>query len=150
MLEELATVVAVGKDTVTLTSKIKSTCSSCQQVDTCGSGQVAKALPHKQLTVDVVKTCDVKIGDTVVLGIPEDALLTSAWQVYLLPLVFFIGSAGIAQWLTAYFAFEHELLVILTAGVGGYSGYRLAKYLQQACIFANNLQPKLLRNLNSR
>jgi len=54
MIEEQATVVAINDNNVTVTSDIKSACSGCQQVDNCGSGQVAKAFPQKKLSMNLI------------------------------------------------------------------------------------------------
>ena len=98
-MEELATVVAINDNFITVTSQVKSSCNSCSQVATCASGQVAKAIPHKQLSFTLslkeIKQTDQKeqkeqkitIGDSVVLTLPEVDVLKSAWQVYLLPIL---------------------------------------------------------------
>ena len=56
-MKERAIVKQVLNGQVVVESLVKSTCSQCQQVDTCGSGQVAKALPHKSLSL-AIKTPD--------------------------------------------------------------------------------------------
>ncbi len=55
-MEELATVTAIDNENITMVSKIKSTCNSCSQVDTCASGQVAKAIPKKNIIFYTNKT----------------------------------------------------------------------------------------------
>ena len=51
-MEELATVTAYENGKITVVSQIKSTCNSCSQVNTCASGLVAKAIPHKKLSFE--------------------------------------------------------------------------------------------------
>ena len=62
MIEEQATVVAINDNNVTVTSDIKSACSGCQQVDNCGSGQVAKAFPQKKTLDELNFNTAVAIG----------------------------------------------------------------------------------------
>ena len=86
MIKELANVVAIEAGQVTVTSQIKSTCSGCAQVDTCGSGQIAKALPQAKLTLTLpydisITGVSLKEGDCVVLALPEKHILSSAGQV---------------------------------------------------------------------
>ena len=50
MIEEQARVIAIDKNKITVESIVKSSCSGCQQIDSCGSGQIAKAIPHKKNT----------------------------------------------------------------------------------------------------
>lgn len=145
MIEEMATVVAINQDKVTLESQVKSSCSSCQQVDNCGSGQVAKAIPLKKLTLVVSSKLSLNIGDSVVLGLPEKGLLQVAAQVYLLPLTGLIAASALGQYLVSLGILPHELFAILLGITGGYSGYRLAKYRQKNSKKAKLLQPEILR-----
>ncbi len=132
---------------VTVQSQVKSTCSSCQQADTCGSGIVAKAIPQKKLTVTLTSSLPVKVGDCVVLGIPEHDMLQTAWQVYLWPLIGLILFSAVGQQLIEYGLFSHELFGLFLGITGGYLGYRFAKYYQKKPGRAEKLQPKILRIL---
>ena len=150
MIEELATVTAIQKTTVTLTSQIKSSCSNCAQINTCGSGQIAKAIPQKALTLTVPYPKSIHkelltVGDSVVLGLPESDVFTSAGQVYLLPLSGLIIFSGLGQWLVSQQLLNHELWGLSVGLLGGYLGYRLAKYRQTDSKQATKLQPTLLR-----
>lgn len=81
-VEEVATVVSVQGKQVTVTSEVKSTCSSCQHNESCGSGIVAKAIPHKQLSATIDSNLSLELGDKVVIAIPATCLLQSAWVTY--------------------------------------------------------------------
>ena len=154
MIEELATVTIVDEDMVTVTSQIKSSCSGCAQVDTCGSGQIAKVLPKRQLTLTVYYPNNTKptnaklaVGDCVVLGLPERDVLSSAGQVYLLPLVGLVSFSAVGQWLLNNKVLGHELLALGLGVIGGYIGFKLAKFNQTQSRQAVKLQPRILRVL---
>jgi sigma-E factor negative regulatory protein RseC len=157
-MEELAEVIAIDATQITLVSQVKSSCSSCSQVDTCGSGQVAKAIPHKKLTFtlpfpqslanDINPNIDVYVGDCVILSLPEGNVLQSAWQVYLLPIIGLFSFSALGQLLLNQKLLTHELQALPLGIIGGYLGYRLAKYLQNQPSNIANLQPKILRILN--
>jgi sigma-E factor negative regulatory protein RseC len=154
MIKELATVIAINSKQVTVTSKIKSTCSSCSQVDSCGSGQVAKALPHAKLTLtlDYDESAVGKalvLGDSVVLAIPENYVLSSAGQVYLLPLLGLILFSATGQWLYSLQLVPHELVSLAIGIAGGYLGFRLAKFLQKHSKNSVKLQPQIIKVLPS-
>ncbi|MCW8833736.1 MAG: SoxR reducing system RseC family protein, partial [Colwellia sp.] len=79
-MEELAEVVAINDTQITLVSQVKSSCNSCSQVDSCASGQVAKAIPHKKLSFILpypqsissdINDTTINVGDCVVLSLPE-------------------------------------------------------------------------------
>jgi len=145
MMKEKAKVIAVEDDNIVVQSTVKSTCSTCHQVDSCGSGQVAKALPHKTLTTSLeCHDQKVIVGDEVVIGIPEKDILQTAWQVYLWPLIGLISCAALGQWLIIHQYLKYELLAIVFAIAGGYLGFKLAQYKQKLRNDKEWLAPKLL------
>ncbi len=151
-MEELATVTAINNGNITVVSQIKSSCNSCSQVDTCASGQIAKAIPHKKLSFTLLesKLLDnhtINVGDCVVLTVPETDVLQSAWQVYLLPVLGLFSFSAVGQWLQQEGMLSHELLALSIGLVGGYLGYRLAKHLQNQPNKLTKLHPKILRVL---
>jgi len=147
MIEELAKVISVNHKNITVVCDVKSACDGCKQVDSCGSGQVAKAFPQKQLSINLVTELAVKNGDTVVIGLSERCVLESAWQVYLLPILFLILFSGIGQWFVEQLFFSHEIYAIFLGMAGGYLGYRIARYLQSHKNKIDKLTPKVLRIL---
>ncbi|MFT7007955.1 MAG: sigma-E factor negative regulatory protein RseC [Colwellia sp.] len=149
-MEELAEVIAVESGMISVVSQVKSSCSTCSQVSTCASGQVAKAIPHKKssfiLPVSaLLSNQPVQVGDCVVLTLPEIDVLQSAWQVYLLPIIGLLVFSAVGQWLTMQAVLSHELLGLGIGLTGCYLGYRLAKYLQNHPEHQGKLQPKILR-----
>jgi len=147
MIEELARVVVINQDSITVVCDIKSACSGCKQVDSCGSGQVAKAFPQKQLSINLTTNLAVKNGDMVVIGLSEQCVLESAWQVYLLPIFFLILFSALGQWLVEQSLFAHETYAIILGIGGGYLGHLLARSLQSSKNKVNKLMPKVLRIL---
>ncbi|MGL4889717.1 MAG: SoxR reducing system RseC family protein, partial [Aeromonas veronii] len=74
MSEELATVVAIEGDHAWVECERRSACSGCQQQSNCGTGTVAKAFPLKAPRLRVRLTAEVRIGQQVRLGIPQESL----------------------------------------------------------------------------
>jgi sigma-E factor negative regulatory protein RseC len=154
MIKELANVIAIEAGQVTVTSQIKSTCSGCAQVDTCGSGQIAKALPQAKLTLtlpyDKTSREKLKHGDCVVLALPEKHILTSAGQVYLLPLLGLITFSALGQWLLKQQILPHELFALGLGITGGYLGYKFAQFQQKQGKNSEKLQPKIIEVIPSK
>jgi len=149
-MEELAEVTAIENGMISVVSQVKSSCSSCSQVSTCASGQVAKAIPHKKSSFTLPQSALlnnelVQVGDCVVLTLPEIDVLQSAWQVYLLPILGLLSFSALGQWLVVQSMLNHELLALSLGLIGGYIGYRIAKHLQNNPKHQKNLQPKILR-----
>jgi sigma-E factor negative regulatory protein RseC len=152
MIEEIATITAIKNSTVTVTSQIKSGCSGCAQVDTCGSGQIAKAIPQRRLTLNLpypnnLTSGSLKVGESIILGLPQSGVLASAGQVYLLPLAGLITFSALGQWLVTQHWLNHELFAFAFGLVGAYLGYRLAKSRQEQNKCTLTLQPQILRTL---
>ena len=145
MIEEAAIVTGVNNHSITIESNVKSTCSSCHQLDTCGSGQVAKAIPQRKLKLTLTSALVLDIGDEVIIGIPEKCMLQTASQVYLWPLLGLIVMSAIGQYLMQVAIFSHELYAVLLGIFGGYAGFRLAKYWQNNKQKASDLMPTILR-----
>lgn len=150
MIEEQATVVAVGDELITVTSTVKSACSGCQQVEQCGSGQVAKAFPQKQLTLSLATKLPVQVGDQIVFGLSESMLLSAAWQVYLWPIMGLLSCSWFGQWLINNGLISHEFIAILLGVTGGYLGFLLAKLSQKRSHNCAHLAPKVLRIVNRK
>jgi len=144
MIEEQATVVAIDGTNITLQSTVKSTCGSCQQVDSCGSGQVAKALPQRQISTIVTSHLPVHVGDSVLLAISEQALLTTAWQVYCWPLIGLLVFSGIGQWLSDHYQVI-ELWSVLLGLFGGYLGFSCARFWQKKPKVQRAIEPVIVK-----
>ncbi|REL34515.1 SoxR reducing system RseC family protein [Thalassotalea euphylliae] len=126
-MDEKATIVEVNNHSVVVESQVKSTCSQCQQVDNCGSGLVAKALPQQKLRVEIVTQEEFSVGEQVIISIPEQAMLAVAWQVYLWPVIGLMLGAGLGQLLLLNGILSHELPTIMMGFSGGYAGFKWAK-----------------------
>ncbi len=147
MIEERAVVTQVLAGAVEIESVVKSSCSQCHQVDNCGNGQVAKALPQKKLLLTIPTSESFNVGDVVMIAIPEQYLLKSAWQVYIWPLIGLISCAGIGQIFINNQWLSHELQVIALSVTGGIIGAKLAKWWQSYTGLQSKLVPKIMEKI---
>ncbi|HHQ4688981.1 SoxR reducing system RseC family protein [Aeromonas veronii] len=128
MSEELATVVAIEGDHAWVECERRSACSGCQQQSNCGTGTVAKAFPLKAPRLRVRLTAEVRVGQQVRLGIPQESLLRGAALVYVLPLFCLLACALLGQlWLTPLLS-GGEGITILCCLLGGVLGFLLVRY----------------------
>ncbi|WP_445396391.1 SoxR reducing system RseC family protein [Zobellella sp. An-6] len=96
MIEEVAIVVAVGEGGVEVASFSKSACGQCRQNSQCGTGLVSNALPGREHRFFIATELELKVGERVRIGIPEQSLITSALLLYLLPLLLLLAGALLA------------------------------------------------------
>jgi sigma-E factor negative regulatory protein RseC len=147
MIEEQAQVTAIEHGNITVESIVKSTCSGCQQLESCGSGQIAKAFPQKKTTYTVCSDFPVKVGDHVTIGLSEKILLSAAWQVYMWPLIGLFMGSFFGQFLLERNFLSHELWALPFAILGGVLGFSLAKRQQSISLNKQEWLPTLLKVL---
>ncbi len=136
MSEELATVVAIEGDHAWVECERRSACSGCQQQSNCGTGTLAKAFPLKAPRLRVRLTAEVRVGQQVRLGIPQESLLRGAALVYVLPLFCLLAGALLGQlWLVPLLS-GGEGVTILCCLLGGVLGFLLVRY------FSNRLDQR--------
>lgn len=161
MLEENGTVVAVEEGLVWVQTEIKTTCGQCHAKDNCGTGAIAKAFSPKPNVIaahsDLQADLQVKVGDSVVIGIDQHFIIRSAFYVYILPILGFMLFAGLStlvlgeQGIFAGQGLWSELISVLFSFFGGWLGYLLARHLlgetgqtQAADKCRNNRQVRLI------
>lgn len=148
MIEEVATVINCSGKQAILEAQRKSTCGSCAAKSGCGTAVFAKTLGKKSSRITVDNTLNLQVGDRVLVGLHENALLLGSSIIYLLPLigllVFALLGKGLSQQL---FDIENELLVIVFAIIGFVLSMSLVKKFNQKVKTDPRFQPVLLKKL---
>lgn len=143
MIEEQGRVLSTEPGAVWVETVRRSTCGSCQARAGCGQALLSKlGSGSRQGFVRVLSDREHDVGDEVIIGIPEQAVvLGSAW-VYLVPLIGLFLSALAAQGLG--FA---EPAIISAAAVGLFLGLALVRWHSRRHAANPHFQPRLLRTL---
>ena len=118
MIEETVEVVAVEGDTLVLQAQRKSTCQSCSVQKGCGTSVLASTLGKKVTQFRVENTTSAQVGDSLIVGIPEDMLLKGSVAVYVLPLVTLFVAAMVADGLLPLQLSLRDLWVAFSAIAG--------------------------------
>jgi len=79
----------------TVTGERASSCGSCAGKSSCST---LGAWNARELKLKVWNDVDARVGDTVVIEVPDSLVLKSAFSLYGLPMLLFF-TAGIAAWL---------------------------------------------------
>lgn len=120
MVKETARIIAIEEDgnnkVAILECVSKSACSSCNNKSSCGVGVVSKSFSDKTHQLTVPFTTGMQVDEFIELNINGRDLISSAILAYLVPIIFFIGAALIAQ---QFFFPNNEVKVILSAFMGG-------------------------------
>lgn len=93
MIEEHAIVVGVESDMATLEVVRRTACGLCGQTRGCGMSIWGRLLGHGPRVFRAVNQLDAKVGDIVVVGIEENAVLSNSTMIYGIPLAAMLAGA---------------------------------------------------------
>lgn len=91
MIEETGQVVALRGDQAGVQALAQGACQSCKVRGGCGQRLMAEMIGDNNLPVYVDNRLGARVGDQVVLGMGEAALLQASLLVYLVPLLGLVG-----------------------------------------------------------
>lgn len=118
MVEEKAIVTGVVEGLAIIQVQRHSACSHCELSKGCGTGAVGRLLGHRSKPLTIRNQYNLKVGDSVVLGLHDKAFLKASLLIYGVPLLGLLVGGLLAQGL-----FEgSEMVTIILAGVGFVSG----------------------------
>ncbi|MGB7386027.1 MAG: SoxR reducing system RseC family protein [Pseudomonas neustonica] len=140
MIEERGRVLSTEPGAVWVATIRSSTCGSCQAKAGCGQALLQKlGSASSQGFVRALTDREWQVGDEVMIGVPEDALVKSAIWVYLVPLVCLFAAALLAQALS-----WSEPQMILSSAVGLAFGFVLVRWHDRMVRSDPQLQPQVI------
>jgi len=153
MIEEHAQVVALDQNNdVWVETQRRSACGQCAANKGCGTATLAKVLGNKRSKVRALnpQATLVAVGDEVIIGINEQALVRGSLAVYTVPLlalfVFgFLGQALSVQLLMT----NQDILPIVFGLLGLLLGFVWVRRFTRAIKDNDQYQPVLLRRVLS-
>ncbi|RUO77363.1 SoxR reducing system RseC family protein [Idiomarina seosinensis] len=92
-MKELAEVVAVEGNRITLTTELKTACSGCSHNTTCGAGILSKVFADRNTQFRVISDTKVAVGEHVEISMPESEVIRFALLLYGLPILVLLFSA---------------------------------------------------------
>lgn len=93
MIEERGHVVSADGEFAWIETYRKTACQSCSVNKGCGTGALSDYLGKRMDKVKVLNPIGARIGDKVVVGLQESALLRGSLAIYLVPLVLMMMGA---------------------------------------------------------
>jgi len=97
MIEESARVIDIEGTQLVLEAEIKTSCQSCSAQKGCGTSLLSRHVGRKLSRFRIENTLNAKIGDEVIVGLSEQAMLRGSILVYLFPLLSMLLAAGVAD-----------------------------------------------------
>jgi sigma-E factor negative regulatory protein RseC len=97
MIEESGQVVRTAGDSAWVQTARRSSCGSCSARKGCGTGALAGLFGARLHEVEVLNPIGARPGEQVIVGISESLLVRGSALVYLLPLLFLVAGALLAE-----------------------------------------------------
>jgi sigma-E factor negative regulatory protein RseC len=160
VIEETARVMETSGGFAWVEVETKSGCGTCAASGGCGSASIARLFHHSPTRLKVVNSVGARLGDEVIVGIEESALLGGALAVYMLPLVLLIVGAAIGEWLAqswsagswsaGSWSAGHAQLISIALGLAGFaSALAWVRRLGSRMAGDSRYQPVVLRRTHS-
>ncbi len=121
MIEETGVVAELKGRHAWVETERRSSCGSCSAKG-CGTGVLAKVVGARRQRVRVENTIGAEAGDTIVLGLREDALLRGSLAVYIVPLLAMLAAAFFGEALAPQWGATDSEAWAATAGLLGFGG----------------------------
>ena len=149
MIEEQAQVVQRDGDYVWVETQKQSTCGTCSLNKGCGTGIIATYFNNKTARIKIENAIGANIGDRVLIGLNESALMLGSFLVYLLPLLFVLIFAIFGELMANQLLIEaKEMVVIMSAVIGFLISIFFVRKLVKRSKGSNRFQPVLIKKLN--
>jgi len=147
MIEETATVVKCEGEFAWVEAQRQTTCGNCAANKGCGTSVLAKVVGKKAARMRAINPIEAQVGDTVIVGMYEAALLKGSLAVYLFPLLFMMLFAITGNVVARQMHWQAEPVVILFAVAGLLvAGIWLRRFTRRIQ-YDNVYQPVILRQV---
>lgn len=150
MLEEKALVVAIDGSDVWIETQRRSSCGSCSAQGACGTSVLSKVMGQRRSRMRVLSDIPLRVGDEVVIGIREQALIHGSLAVYAVPIVLLLlgaltGRLGAEKWL-----WSNAEAASVVLGVAGFAaGLLWVRRFTDRIRNDGRFQPVVLRRTSS-
>ncbi|MDD5384522.1 MAG: SoxR reducing system RseC family protein [Gallionella sp.] len=145
MVEGTAYVVAVEGNMVWLVPEVGSSCGGCASASACGSkgiGTLAGRLEARRF--QLVNDAGLRVGERVVVGIRENALLKASITAYVIPLTTLLSAGALAQW-----AAGNDTVTMVAMFAGLALGLGLARLGAGRLLVRGELAPRFIRRASA-
>jgi len=151
MIEEHAQVIALENSDVWVETQRRSACGQCAANKGCGTATLAKVLGNKRSRVRTLnpQATSVAVGDEVIIGINEQALVRGSLAVYTVPLLMLFVFGFLGQLLTAQLLITNQDILPVVLGLSGLLlGFVWVRRFTRVIASDVRYQPVLLRRVS--
>ncbi len=150
MIEEQVRVIAVKDGQLLLEAQTRSACGGCAAKKGCGTAVLSNVVGKKFSRFQVKNSIGAQVGDVIVVGLEEKALLSGSLVMYLLPVIGMIIMALLADTLLggeSGILINRDLDIALASLSGFAAGAGFARWYFRYSARSSDFSPVILRKL---
>lgn len=147
MIEEQAQVVEIIGNELVLQAQTQSACGSCAVSKGCGTSLLSKIVGRKFTRFQADNSVNAEVGDMVVVGISEDALLKGSVVMYIVPILAMLVFALLADNYLSTSLQSRDLVIALSTVVGLIIGSLVSKGYFNRLSSVKRFSPVVLRKI---
>ncbi len=141
MVEGIAQVVELDGKTAWLVPEQTTSCGSCASASACGAKGIGTTASRLELRrFQLINDAGLRVGERVVVGIRENALLKASITAYAIPLATLLSAGALAQW-----AAGSDLVTIAAMCAGLALGLVFARMGASRLLSRGDLAPRFIR-----
>ena len=145
MVEGIAQVVEVDGKLAWLVPEQTTSCGSCASASACGAKGIGTTASRLELRrFQLVNDTGLRVGERVVVGIRENALLKASITAYAIPLATLLSAGALAQW-----AAGSDLITIAAMCAGLAVGLVFARIGAGRLLLRGDLAPRFIRRASA-
>lgn len=145
MIEETAEVLSISGNQITVQTIKQSACGGCKEADSCSTSVLSKYFGNKSIELSLNTPLSVNIGDSVTVGLEEQALVRLTALIYLLPMVVMFICALLGVYIEQILQIKSELLTIVFAVSGLFGTFFTLRRYGSYWFDVNKLNPIVLK-----
>jgi sigma-E factor negative regulatory protein RseC len=148
MIEERVRVVETGRGFAWVEAQRRSACGACGVNSVCGTGVLARTMGQRGSRIRALNDMVLNVGDLVVIGMGEGALIKGSVAVYVMPLLFMLLGALFGELVDS--GSDEEGVTILLGLAGLLGGLIWVRFFGRAIGADSRYQPVVLRRVTPK
>jgi sigma-E factor negative regulatory protein RseC len=147
MIEERAQVVEIKGSTLVLQAQRQSACSACSASSGCGTSVLSRVVGRKFTRFQAENNVNARVGDTVIVAIPEDTLVKGSLVMYLVPILGMFVTGLLADYSLDPASSYRDIMIALIAVAGFAGGAFVARKYFSSHATTHRYTPVVLRKI---
>lgn len=145
LVEGIAQVVALDGNTAWLVPEQGTSCGGCASGSACGAKGIGTTASRLELRrFQLVNDAGFRVGERVVVGIRENALLSASITAYVIPLVALLIAGVLAQWVAG-----SDIVTMASMLAGFVLGLWLSRLRAGYLMVRGELAPRFIRRASA-